>query len=98
MLLDRRAKKHRIADVVLSTNYDYYPRDHAFYSPGKCGQRSSMKYRRVCVCVCACVCACMCVCSGCSAHKQGDCKGELSVDDLDTSNQSLYAPTPYTRK
>ena len=47
MLLDKRAKKHHIANVVLSTNSYYYPRVDAFYSPGECGQSSFY-----CVCCC----------------------------------------------
>ena len=47
MLLDRRAKKHHIAIVVLSTNSYYYLCVHAFYSPVECGQSSFY-----CVCCC----------------------------------------------
>ena len=41
MLLGKRAKKHHIANIVLSTNSYYFPCDHAFYSPGEGGQSSS---------------------------------------------------------
>ena len=40
MLLDKRAKKHHIAIVVLSTNSYYYLCVRAFYSPVEYGQSS----------------------------------------------------------